>query len=203
MSTRVRAVLLATIVVLAAGGACARRSDLPHYDPALYAAAPSPAISPTPPFTWTNGSEYALVVRKAERTLTLYRRGLQEVVYPIVLGIASSGPKLYQGDLRTPEGVYYISFKKPHDRWMRFMLLSYPNDGDRQRYAMALSEGRVPIIDGRPPGEGGAIGIHGTDREDMNIAGVDWTWGCVSMLNEHVAELYDRVGIGTPVLIED
>ena len=111
----------------------------------------TPTPSPTPAFAWANGSEYALVVRKEERTLTVYHRSEQMKVYPIVLGIASYGPKVYQGDLRTPEGVYRISSKRPHARWSRFMLLSYPNDQDRDRYAMALSEGRVPIIDGHAP----------------------------------------------------
>jgi lipoprotein-anchoring transpeptidase ErfK/SrfK len=83
------------------------------------------------------------------------------------------------------------------------MLLSYPNDGDRQRYAMALGDGRVPIIDGEAPGLGGSVGIHGTDREDQNLRGVDWTWGCVSLLNQHIEDLYARVPLGSPVKIEE
>lgn len=192
------AVIVAVVSTLAA---CAiLRPPSPAPDPTLLTA-PPPAPSPTPAFSWANGSEYALVVRKEERTLTVYRRSEQTKVYPIVLGIASYGAKVYQGDLRTPEGVYRISSKRPHARWSRFMLLSYPNNQDYQRYAMALNEGRVPIIDGRAPGIGGAVGIHGTDREDSNVRGDDWTFGCVSLLNQHVAELYETVPIGTPVLI--
>src|SRR5689334_20538164 len=80
----------------------------PPPNPALLA---TPTPSPTAtaePFAWARGSEYALIVRKEERTLTVYHRAEQKKVYPIVLGIASSGPKVYQGDLRTPEGVYRI-----------------------------------------------------------------------------------------------
>lgn len=163
---------------------------------------PTPSVTATPePFAWSKGSEWAVIVRKDERTLTVYRKTQQVKVFPIVLGIASYGPKVYQGDLRTPEGVYRISAKRQHARWSRFMLLSYPNDDDRMRYAMALGEGRVPIIDGRAPGIGSAVGIHGTDREDSNVRGDDWTFGCVSLLNPHVVELYDMVPLGTPVLI--
>jgi lipoprotein-anchoring transpeptidase ErfK/SrfK len=68
---------------------------------------------------------------------------------------------------------------------------------------MAMNDGRVPIIDGREPGLGGAVGIHGTDRESANVRGIDWTWGCVSLLNEHVNELYDLIPLYTPVLIEE
>ncbi len=180
-----------------------KKSDLPYYDPTLYLAKATPQVAPTPSFAWAGGSEYALVVRKQEHTLTVYHWGRQEKVYPVVLGIAPQGPKTYQGDLRTPEGVYRIVLKREHERWSRFMLLSYPNDVDRQRYAMALSDGRVPIVDGREPGLGGAVGIHGTDRESANVRGVDWTWGCVSLLNEHVNELYDLIPLHTPVLIEE
>jgi len=92
--------------------------------------------------------------------------------------------------------------KKPHPRWSRFMLLSYPNDGDRQRYAMALSEGQVPVVDGQARARN-AVGIHGTDRLDANARGVDWTWGCVSMFNSHIEELYELIPVGTPVLIQE
>lgn len=193
-----------TALIATACGSWSKKTDLPKYDPSLYASVPTPVASPSPPaFAWANDAEYAIVVRKHEHTLTVYHRGEQQKVYPVVLGIAPSGPKTYRGDLRTPEGVYRIVWKRPHDRWSRFMLLSYPNDIDRQRYAMALTEGRVPIIDGRAPGPGSAVGIHGTDREDQNAHGVDWTWGCISLLNPHIEELYTLVPLGTPVLIEE
>jgi murein L,D-transpeptidase YafK len=188
-------------VVVSTFAACGLLRPPPPAPDAALLTTPTPSPSPTPAFAWAADSEYAIIVRKEERTLTVYHRTEQQKVYPIVLGIASYGPKVYQGDLRTPEGVYRISSKRPHPRWGRFMSLSYPNDQDRDRYAMALSEGRVPIIDGHAPGIGGAVGIHGTDREDSNVRGDDWTWGCVSLLNEHVAELYDTIPIGTPVLI--
>lgn len=198
----VRVGVLSLSVLAVACSLWPRPRDLPYYDASLYGSlAPTPVATPAP-FAWANGSEYAIVVRKRERTLTVYHHAEQERVYPVVLGIAPSGPKTYRGDLRTPEGIYRIVLKKPHARWSRFLLLSYPNDGDRQRYAMALTEGRVPIIDGRQPGLGNAVGIHGTDREEQNVRGVDWTWGCVSLFNRHVEELYDRVPLGTPVLIE-
>ena len=191
------------VVVIVAGtlAACALLKPAPPPPSPTLVGTPTPSPSPTPGFAWANGSDYAVVVRKEERTLTVYRKTEQIKVYPIVLGIAAYGPKVYQGDLRTPEGVYRISAKRQHSRWSRFMLLSYPNNHDRDRYVMALSEGRVPIIDGAAPGIGGAVGIHGTDREDSNVRGDDWTFGCVSLLNPHVVELYDLVPLGTPVLI--
>jgi murein L,D-transpeptidase YafK len=197
------ALMVLSALAVAACGLWSPKTELPKYDPSLYAANPTPGASPTPVLGWSEGAEYAIVVRKHEHTLTLYHWTEQAKVYPVVLGIAPSGPKTYRGDLRTPEGVYRIVWKRLHDRWSRFMLLSYPNDIDRQRYAMELTDGRVPIIDGQAPGPGNAVGIHGTDREEQNAHGVDWTWGCISLLNPHVEELYATVPVGTPVLIEE
>ena len=191
---------LGVVLVVSTLGACALLRP-PAPKPSVVVATATPTPAATPAFSWAHDSEYAIIIRKQERTLTVYRRTVETKVYPIVLGIASYGPKVYQGDLRTPEGVYRIASKHPHARWSRFMLLSYPNEQDRERYAMALSEGRVPIIDGHAPGIGSAVGIHGTDREDSNVKGNDWTFGCISLLNPHIAELYDLVPIGTPVLI--
>jgi murein L,D-transpeptidase YafK len=199
---------IAVVAVVLSAVACTKRArtDLPKYDPARYAgtfATPAPSPTAAPLLDFANGADWAIIVRKAERTLTLYRGDEQIKVYPVVLGIAPEGAKTYQGDLRTPEGVYRITFKRPHERWSRFMLLSYPNHVDMRRYAMARTDGRVPMIEGREPGPGGAVGIHGTDREADNVRGIDWTWGCVSLMNAHVDELYDLVPIGTPVLIEE
>jgi murein L,D-transpeptidase YafK len=197
------ALIVLCALTTAACGFWSRTNGLPRYDPSIYAVTPTPAPTAPPEFAWANGAEYAIVVRKHERTLALYHRTQQEKVYPVVIGIAPSGPKTYRGDLRTPEGVYRIVAKRPHERWSRFMLLSYPNDVDRRRYAMALNEGRVPIIDGEAPGPGNAVGIHGTDRENANVSGVDWTWGCISLLNPNIEELYEIVPLGTPVRIEE
>lgn len=41
--------------------------------------------------------------------------------------------------------------------------------------------------------------IHGTNQPDS--IGKSVSSGCIRMLNEHVAELYDRVTVGTPVMV--
>ena len=50
---------------------------------------------------------------------------------------------------------------------------------------------------------GGEIGIHGSDEPALNRTGVDWTLGCISLLNDDVRELYELVPDGTLVLIEE
>ncbi len=45
------------------------------------------------------------------------------------------------------------------------------------------------------------IAIHGTNRHMRSSIGTRASYGCIRMLNEDVADLYDRVGVGTPVVM--
>jgi murein L,D-transpeptidase YafK len=141
------------------------------------------------------------VVYKEARTLAVYREGRMYKRYPVVLGKQPKGTKRFEGDMRTPEGLYWIDGKQAHPRWAYFMSINYPNDDDRRAYSRASEEGSLPEIAGRLPSIGGAIGIHGTDRTREQLAGIDWTRGCIALRNEHIAELYSLVNIGTPVLL--
>jgi len=143
-----------------------------------------------------------IVVSKSARTLSALHRGRPVRTYPIVLGLNPKGPKRYQGDMRTPEGLYHVTSKRPHPRWRYFIALDYPNERDRQRYERALRERLVPVLDGRPLPIGGGIGIHGTDRPGEQRNGVDWTHGCIAVDNDAMEELYRLVKPGMPVRID-
>ncbi|TMA65968.1 MAG: L,D-transpeptidase [Deltaproteobacteria bacterium] len=123
--------------------------------------------------------------------------------FPAVFGLGGSGSKLYEGDLRTPTGLYMIVDKRRHPRWGHFLLLDYPNLQDLHRYWIAMEAGTIPRRGDGYAGVGGAVGIHGTDKPGLNRRGVDWTWGCVSLANADVARLARLVPVGTLVLIED
>lgn len=170
--------------------------------------------TPTPPPTpgalddddhlaWAESEPYMVVVRKSCRTLDLYRQGYRIRSFPAVFGLSSAGSKLYEGDLRTPSGLYAIIDKRPHPRWHQFLLLDYPNLQDLHRYRLAMEDGRIPLRGDRHAGVGGAIGIHGTDKPGLNERGVDWTFGCISIGNRDIEDLASLVPVGTLVLIED
>jgi murein L,D-transpeptidase YafK len=152
---------------------------------------------------WAADEPYVVVVRKSCRTLDVYRYGERMESFPAVFGLGGSGSKLFEGDRRTPTGLYTIVDKWPHPRWRYFFLLDYPNPDDVHRYWLAMEAGDIPRRGDGYASVGGAIGIHGTDRPKLNRAGVDWTWGCVSLENSDVERLARLVPIGTLVLIED
>ncbi len=155
----------------------------------------SAAPTPVPVERW-------ILVQKTQHTLSLFEGARLVKAYPIVLGKDPYWAKLYQGDHRTPEGEYHISKKYFHPFWSRFMMLDYPTPANREIYAWSEARDLVPKGGRGAPGPGGAIGIHGTEDESLNRRGINWTEGCISLLNADVDELYELVPIGTRVVIE-
>lgn len=142
-----------------------------------------------------------IVVYKARRSLALYRFGNFYREYPVVLGMNPEGRKRHAHDARTPEGLYHVVKKRPHERWQYFLDLDYPNDKDRRIYTEEKGAGRIPDEDGSPFAIGGSIGIHGNDRADQQAAGIDWTKGCVALEPADIAEIEALTPVGTPVWI--
>ena len=149
------------------------------------------------PLEWARSEPYLILVRRSCRTVSLYQYGQWIRTYGKVSFGRVPGVKVEEGDRRTPNGLYRIIGKREHPRWSRFMLIDYPNLSDRDDHKKALEDG-IAVA-----GPGGEIGIHGTDKERFNELGIDWTLGCVSLMNDDVDELYDLVPDGTLVLIED
>jgi murein L,D-transpeptidase YafK len=152
---------------------------------------------------WAESERYLVVVRKSCHTLDVYRRGDRVRSFPAVFGLNGQGSKVYEGDMRTPSGLYMIVDKRPHPRWRHFLLLDYPNVQDLHSYWLAMESGGLPRRGDEFVGAGGAVGIHGTDKPSLNAHNVDWTWGCISLQNPDIDDLTALVPVGTLVLIED
>ena len=148
---------------------------------------------------FSNGSKpTVLVVHKLSRRLTLYRGITPLKTYKIVLGNDPYNDKLRQGDTCTPEGVYRVVCKYPHRKWDYFILLDYPNTENWLKFGRAKKAGKVP-----PDADiGGAIGIHGTEFPYRNLSGMNWTKGCVSLLNGDLEEIYPLINNKTLVVIK-
>ncbi|MEQ1794935.1 MAG: L,D-transpeptidase [Nitrospira sp.] len=136
----------------------------------------------------------AIVVSKAERVLTLYKNGSKLISYPVRLGFNGIREKQYQGDGATPEGRYRITDKRGAGRtqFYRALVIDYPNQDDRRRFAQGKKVGRIPAV----KQIGGQIEIHGVENELMAQ-----TLGCVMLDNAQMSALFERVEPGTPVSI--
>jgi lipoprotein-anchoring transpeptidase ErfK/SrfK len=136
----------------------------------------------------------AIVVQKDKHLVTLYAGGRAVKSYSAELGYNSIGNKHRAGDSATPEGRYRITAKKDvgQSGYHMALLLDYPNDQDRRRFAAAKRAGRIP----KHASLGNLIEIHGDGGR-----GKDWTKGCVALTNRDIGDLFDRVHVGTPVTI--
>ncbi|MBE0564409.1 MAG: L,D-transpeptidase, partial [Krumholzibacteria bacterium] len=136
----------------------------------------------------------AIVVYKEKRLLVLYDRGRAVAVYTADMGRNRLQQKRHAGDKATPEGRYHVTAKKQggQTRYYKALLLDYPNDEDRSRFARIRAEGGVP--DGVGPGR--HIEIHGHGGRER-----DWTDGCVALSDPDMDTLFAKVAVGTPVTI--
>jgi murein L,D-transpeptidase YafK len=134
-----------------------------------------------------------IVVRKADRTLSLFKDGVVVKSYGVSLGRTPVGPKQQEGDGRTPEGSYRIDWRNPRSRFHLSLHISYPDDHDR---AQASARGVAP---------GGDIMIHGLPNMLGVAAAVfadrDWTNGCIAVSNVEIEEIWRAVPDGTPIEI--
>lgn len=133
----------------------------------------------------------SIVVMKSERTLIVYSGANKIKTYKIALGKNPVGKKRFEGDLKTPEGLYYIDAKSSTSNYHKNMNVSYPNAEDIQ-YAAAQHKSA-----------GGDIKIHGlpngSKEEDYIIS--DWTLGCIAVTNSEIDELFKHIKLGSPILI--
>ncbi len=145
---------------------------------------------------------WSVTVLKKRHQLLIYYKGRLFKTYRAVFGRnPEPGTKLWEGDRRTPEGVYTIVEKHQSRRWEWFLTLNYPNVIDRRRYEQMRDGGIVPVEEGRPVGVGGRIGIHGSDNPLLNRGDVNWTTGCISVSDQDIDELHKLLPTGTVVII--
>jgi len=158
----------------------------------------------------TRLSSPVVEIWKAQRAMEL--RDGERVVrrFVVALGLDPKKAKRIRGDLRTPVGRYYVSDKRPDSPFHRFLGISYPNTEDAERgYQSKVIDADqwVQIFLANLRGDlpswrtalGGRVGIHGYGGRPL--VRVDWTEGCIAVSDEEIEFLYERVPIGTPVII--
>jgi murein L,D-transpeptidase YafK len=144
-----------------------------------------------------------LVFDKSDSRLEVWEGGEMLKSYAALQGHFPERDKRVEGDFATPEGEFYICRKNPQSAFHKFLLISYPNKEDAERglrdRLISREEYRqiVTAIDhhGAPPQNtrlGGNVGIHG---------GACLTWGCVSLTDDEIDELYGWTDLGTKLTI--
>jgi murein L,D-transpeptidase YafK len=123
-----------------------------------------------------------VVVHKEERRLYLLHGETVVRSYKVALGVNPVGPKERAGDLRTPEGRYYLSRRNPRSDYFLSIQVSYPNETDLKRAHRNHWDA------------GGSIMIHGLPnqlkRDPKYYEISDWTDGCIALSNADMVEVW-------------
>jgi murein L,D-transpeptidase YafK len=154
----------------------------------------------TAPSAPNPGQVTEIRIDKSDHKLELVSGSDVVRTYKVAIGPGGVGPKLYEGDKRTPVGTYRVT-GRIKGLFHQFLVVSYPNDEDKARYAELKRRGEVPA--GRGVGHG--IGIHGVGSDEFE--GVhkqsDWTLGCIALDDDEIDEVARLVRDGTKIVITD
>ncbi len=137
-----------------------------------------------------------VVVKKSQYRMFLLKNNKIITSFLIALGKNPKGPKMFEGDKKTPEGRYVLDYVKYNSNFYRAFHISYPNAND---IAKARSLGKSP---------GGMIMIHGQPNKSKPKKGLEgiqtsnWTDGCIALLNKDMDKLLELVDPGTTIIIE-
>lgn len=146
--------------------------------------------------TLSSHTEYALIVDKKKNRLYVYHNSgpalPPELVddFYVVLG-KKTGDKLREGDLKTPNGIYFVTSYLPDEKLPPLygsgaFPVNYPNEYDH-----------------RLKKTGNGIWLHGTDKSLYSRPPLD-SEGCVVLTNEEFTRISQYVDVGrTPVVISE
>ena len=139
-------------------------------------------------------------VVKSAHVLELYAGETLIERDPVAIGPGGAGPKLQEGDRVTPVGHYHLVARHPSEHFHIFLLVDYPNQADRERFAARKASGEIP----RDAHIGGDVGVHGGSPSSWPDGKIqDWTAGCIAVDDATIERIAARVKDGTDLDIED
>ena len=151
-----------------------------------------PSSAPAPQFKRYSGPPVTQVaVYKGQRRMHLLNGQTVLRSYDFGLGNQPVGHKQFEGDGKTPEGIYKIDRRNDRSKFHLSLGINYPLPEDRAR---AKKGGYSP---------GGDIFIHGQPNQipdGFRVKG-DWTEGCIAVADHEMDEIFAMTRLGTEVEI--
>ncbi len=160
-----------------------------------------------------------VLVDQASYKMRIYDTAELMGEYDISLG-QGKGPKLVEGDNKTPKGMYFViakhlgDFDGPYGNYYggHWIKINYPNkfDADRGRGEGLITEQQATLItkswnerkatlENTPLG--GGIGFHGWANEWQNDGPRHLSWGCVVVHLRDISKVYEKISEGSMVVI--
>ncbi|MDT7779046.1 MAG: hypothetical protein QOC99_1558 [Acidobacteriota bacterium] len=165
------------------------------------------------------GERALVLVDQRRYRMRLYLGARVAGEYDVSLG-QGEGEKQFEGDNRTPKGMYFVVQKRQGEfpgaygayyggHWMK---INYPNKFDAARGVAAglvtpaqatkianAWDRRAPTLEATRLG--GGIGFHGWAREWSNEGPRHLSWGCVVLHLSDIESFYERLPEGAMVVI--
>lgn len=162
----------------------------------------------------TSSAQRVIVIDKAKKSLIFFMDGKVVAEFPASFGIDPDSDKRKAFDCATPEGLYFITYKKTETRFHRLLGISYPSLANAEKGLVssvislngykkireAVRKSRTTPCD---TGLGCGIALHGGGvfRYFDKNRERDWTEGCVALNNEDMEKLFDACRPKDPVII--
>lgn len=136
----------------------------------------------------------SIVICKAKREMIAFHANKKVKKYIISLGMEPQGKKQFEGDLKTPEGLYFIHDRDSNSSYHKNLGISYPNIED----SIFAAQHQMSA--------GGDIKIHGfpnqhRKNQEKDFLNTDWTLGCIAVSDFEMDELFRWVIYQCPILI--
>lgn len=124
----------------------------------------------------------------------LFEKGKLLAEIKVSLGDNPLGAKHFEGDEKTPEGLYRIDYRNSQSHYYKSLHISYPKKQDK---VYAARYNKSP---------GGEVFIHGlpnyfNDSNGYELMQRDWTDGCIAISNQAMEVIFEKIKNGTPILI--
>lgn len=146
-----------------------------------------------------DAEKVSLLIEKARHRTTVFYDLEPVKSYEAVYGTVPVGDKRFEGDRKTPGGIFRVRDLYPHEEWSKFIWLDYPTPQSWRRHLKSKLVGEIGLL----TTIGGEVGIHGVPEGADGLIDTrsDWTWGCISLKNSDVDEIYEYVSHGTVIEI--
>jgi lipoprotein-anchoring transpeptidase ErfK/SrfK len=135
-------------------------------------------------------NEGTIVIRARERAIYLVLNSREAIRYPVA--VPKSG-KEWSGNTRVAGKFLHPDWSPPH---------SVRRDHPELPSLIPGGDPHNPMGYAAITLERNEIAIHGTTQAMRRSIGSAASYGCIRMLNEDVADLFERVSVGTPVVME-
>ncbi len=145
---------------------------------------PAPQAKPETPQVSPKTLETRLILKLKERRVYVYQDKQVLASYPVAVG--KKGWETPKGNFQVMQLVRNPKWEHP---WKKGVIIpAGPNNPLGERWIGFWTDGK------------NSIGFHGTQAE--NLIGQAVSHGCVRMRNRDVVALFEKVQIGTPVIVQ-